>query len=296
MNKIVVGVDGSEASVQALIWAAHQAARRDATLKIVSCYMFPMYVARTGYPGDADIVLDADGYRDAADAVVDRAVDLVAEIDEGLDVERLTEMMVPVTGLVEAAGPEDEIVVGAVGSSGIVDGLLGSVASGVLHRARVPVVVVPAKPADSVGESMRKIVVGVDGSRSSLEALDWAFGLAAASGAELNVVHSWIYPYQGPRTSITEPRDLMQLDAMETLDHAVHSLGARVAGGAVKVHAKLVESSPVQALLDEGSDADLIVVGSRGRGGLRSMLLGSVSRSIVDHAPCAVAVVRQGDD
>jgi nucleotide-binding universal stress UspA family protein len=196
----------------------------------------------------------------------------------------------------ESARTGDEIVVGATGHNGFIDGLLGSVALGVVHRAHVPVIVVPPKPIVETGPTMHKIVVGLDGSPGSLQALEWAYGEALLSGAELTAVHGWIYPYAGPRTSVSEPRTQMQLDAMEELKTSLESLGARLTSGSIHMHPKLVEQSPAEALLDEGRDADLIVVGSRGHGALRSALLGSVSRTVVQHAMCPVAVIRQAED
>jgi nucleotide-binding universal stress UspA family protein len=66
-------------------------------------------------------------------------------------------------------------------------------------------------------------------------------------------------------------------------------------GGPVHTHPKLSENTPADALLEEANDADLLVVGSRGRGGFRSMLLGSVSRTVVQHSPCPVAVIRYAE-
>ena len=142
---------------------------------------------------------------------------------------------------------------------------------------------------------MRKIVVGLDGSPASLEGLEWAYGQAIVSGAELTAVHGWIYPYSGPRTSVSEPRTQMQLDAMEELKTSLESLGPRLTGGSIHVHAKLVEQSPTESLLDEAKDADLLVVGSRGRGALRSLLLGSVTSTVAQHAACPVVIVRELD-
>jgi nucleotide-binding universal stress UspA family protein len=140
---------------------------------------------------------------------------------------------------------------------------------------------------------MKKIVVGVDGSAPSLHALEWAYNEALVSGAELTAVHGWIYPYSGARTSVSEPRTQMQLDAMEELKTSLESLGPRLTGGSLHIHARLVEQSPAEALLEESQDADLLVLGSRGRGAIRSSLLGSVSRTVAQHALCPVAVIRQ---
>jgi nucleotide-binding universal stress UspA family protein len=170
------------------------------------------------------------------------------------------------------------VVVGASGRTGPIAGVLGSVTTAVAHRAEVPVVVVPAMWE---GEAMKKIVVGLDGSATSDAALRWAVEEARLGGAELVAVHVWSYPYSGG------PREAMRQDAQQQLDE---SLAAADAG---KVTAKLIEGHVAGALIDESADADLLVVGSHGRGGFTSMLLGSVSRTAVQHAKCPVAVIRR---
>lgn len=290
MTKIIVGVDGSDTSMRAVRWAADEARRRHAELRIVSCYTFPGYGGLDGavYPNAVDL----DTLKEGAAAVANRAIALVGSIDATLMVDDVTPLSSPVAGITDAAEPGDEIVVGATGHSGLLTGLLGSVATGVMHRAHVPVVVVPAESPAEPGDAMKKIVVGVDGSPESLLALEWAYDEAQASGAELSVVHAWIYPYPVSDSSPREVRRPMEIDAAKELEVSLEGLSSRRPGGSVKVHPQLYEDTAVDALLEEGDDADLIVVGSRGRGGLRSRLLGSVSRTTVQHAHCPVAVVR----
>lgn len=289
--KIIVGADGSEPSFQALRWAVHEARRHHAEVQVVSCYLVPGYAGFDGtaiYPSSVDV----DTLQETAAEVVDRAAELAATIDPALVVDRATPMSSPVVGITDVAMLGDEIVVGATGHSGLVAGLLGSVAAGVTHRAHVPVVVVPSKSSMEFGDSMKKIVVGVDGSPESLLALDWAYNAALLSGAELTVVHSWLYPYPVSDSSPREVRRPMETDAENELQSSLDSLGSRLTDGSVVVHRELREDSAVDALLKEGDGADLLVVGSRGRGGFRARLLGSVSRTLVQHASCPVAVIR----
>ena len=171
---------------------------------------------------------DVSTLKDGAIAVVDQAVEFANTIDSSLDIEGMTCAASPVVGLTASAVAGDEIVVGASGHSGLIGGLLGSVAAGVTHRARVPVVVVPAKSAVEFADSMRKIVVGVDGSPESLVALDWAYNAALLSGAELEVVHAWIYPYPVSEASPREVRKPMEFDAQHELDVSLDSLGSRL--------------------------------------------------------------------
>lgn len=292
-KRIIVGVDGSAPSIVALRWAAFEARRRKAEILAVSCYSVPVYGSPEGavYPTPDDI----DMFRESAAAIVGRAAEIVGDIDPTIVVDGVSAMSAPTIAISGAARPGDEIVVGATGHTGVIDGLLGSVAMSVMHRAHVPVIIVPAKPVAEIGPTMKKIVVGVDGSPGSLQALEWAYNEALVSGAELTAVHGWIYPYSGARTSVSEPRTQMQLDAMEELKASLDSLGPRLNGGSLHVHARLVEQSPAEALLAESQDADLVVVGSRGRGAVRSTLLGSVSRTVAQHATCPVAVIRQAE-
>jgi nucleotide-binding universal stress UspA family protein len=143
---------------------------------------------------------------------------------------------------------------------------------------------------------MSKIIVGVDGSEQSRSALDWAWDEAKLWSAPLHVVHAWLYPYAyGHRVTVAEPVELVKLDAGHLLEHEVSELRARKGGGdgdVVEVHPHLIEGSPTEVLLREGKDADLIVVGSRGRGGFLSLMLGSVAHQVSNHAPCPVVVVR----
>lgn len=286
-KKIVVGVDGSDASLAALRWAAHEAGRRDADVLVVSCYSAPVYGSPEGavYTTNEDMGL----LKKSACAVIGRAIDLVAEIDPTIVVDGLAEMSPAAMVISNAAHAGDEIVVGATGHGTFMLGMLGSVSMSVVHRSHVPVIVVPTKASIEPGHTMRKIVVGLDGSPDSLRALEWAYDEALSTGAEVAAVHAWIYPYSGQ----LEPRALMKLDAMEELQRGVKSLGSRLTDGSVQVHPRLSEKSAAGALLDEAHDADLIVVGSHGRGALRAALLGSVSRTVVQHATCPVAVIRR---
>ncbi|MGZ4591594.1 MAG: universal stress protein, partial [Actinomycetes bacterium] len=131
------------------------------------------------------------------------------------------------------------------------------------------------------------IVVGVDGSASSEEALRWAARQAQLTGAELHAVIAWTFPTTYGWASAPDvdwadnARSVLQQAITETLG----------AAEAEKVHRHVVEGHPAQALLTTAVDADLLVVGSRGHGGFAGMLLGSVSHHVVSHAGCPVLVV-----
>ncbi len=148
---------------------------------------------------------------------------------------------------------------------------------------------------------MAKIVVGVDGSESSKAALRWAVEEARLRGATLHAVHAWelpLSPGEDPSYvavgEATEEHDLERV--ARSLDVAAsEALGASLEGvdtSGVELRPESVQSSPADALLRAAEDAEILVVGSRGRGGFRELLLGSVSQKVVHHAPCPVVVVR----
>lgn len=139
---------------------------------------------------------------------------------------------------------------------------------------------------------MGRIVVGVDGSEGSRQALLWAAREAALRGSRLEVVHTYAPPQEvaasGGATTGT---------FFEATDEVARELveGMAVAVEGVEVHTHAVESfDPAQTLVEWSAGADMLVVSSRGRGGLRSLLLGSVSHDCAQHATCPVVIVRSG--
>jgi nucleotide-binding universal stress UspA family protein len=146
----------------------------------------------------------------------------------------------------------------------------------------------PMTRADAA-QRQGRIVVGVDGSPASLDALVWAVRQASLTGAVVEAVTAWHFPTAAvggyPIVAQTDWQDnaqmIQDLAVKEALGDEATSLVRRVAQG-----------HPVSVLLDAAADADLLVVGSRGHGGFTGMLLGSVSEHVVAHAPCAVVVVK----
>jgi nucleotide-binding universal stress UspA family protein len=147
------------------------------------------------------------------------------------------------------------------------------------------------------------IVVGVDGSEQSHEALRWAVAEARFRAASVVAVHVWAFV---PPTPIGDPGMMPmpagdypgQLEAERAAAQAEldAALGAAFPDGVPgEVETRLAEGDAAEALVDEAEAADLLVVGSRGRSGIASVLLGSVSRHVVSHAPCPVVVVKAAD-
>jgi nucleotide-binding universal stress UspA family protein len=142
---------------------------------------------------------------------------------------------------------------------------------------------------------IKLIIVGVDGSKSSRAALEWAYAEATHHGAALTVVTTW----QPPALPLSPPygalgdkdyEDQPRTSALALLDKIVAELPAR--SPAVDVRTSIEEGSPAKVLIERSQEADLLVVGSRGRDGFAGMLLGSVSQHLVAHAHCPVVVIR----
>ncbi len=288
--QIVVGIDGSEGGRHALTWARDEAVLRGASLDVVHVWAPPSPVSEVSAMAS---FTDEPAYEKAAR-------DLVAAAADGLALDPKSPSSVatraergypPSAVLLDQATVADLLVVGTRGHGGFAGLLLGSTSQQVVHHARRPVAVVPpTAPLPGQGD----VVVGVDGSEGAAHALRWAVDEAAARGARLSVVHGWWTPYPIPPGGLglapAEPEQFTQQSEKlmrEMIDDAVAHAGR---------HPAAIELLPVQepaapALLGRAKDADLLVVGSRGRGGFTGLLLGSTSQQCVHHSTCAVVVV-----
>ncbi len=142
---------------------------------------------------------------------------------------------------------------------------------------------------------MEKIVVGVDGSDASKDALRWAVEDARARGAEVVALHAYEVPVPAPDAAPAPPVDLPALvaEAHARAQQLAAEVVDEVVGNAVSVDVApiAVEDAPAKALLDASRDADLLVIGSHGHG-LSGLFLGSVTLDCVEHASCPVLVHR----
>ncbi len=145
--------------------------------------------------------------------------------------------------------------------------------------------------SDTMSTPEHLIVVGVDGSEASKDALRWAARQADLTGATLSAMMAWDVPMGGYGLAIPIPLDLnLASDSRRVLDQAIaQTLGENEAA---KVWTTVVEGHPAVELLKAAENAELLVVGSRGHGAFTGMLLGSVSEHCVSHSPCPVVVVR----
>ena len=145
---------------------------------------------------------------------------------------------------------------------------------------------------------MSTIVVGVDGSAASKEALRWALDEARLRGASVRVVHAWAFPTLMAGPGLVPPVvldvDTHQHEAAEVANSTVSEVAGSNPGLDIAVVA--VQGSPAHALVEAAADADLLVVGSRGHGGFAGLLLGSVSQQTAHHARCPVVIIRAPHD
>lgn len=283
---VVVGVDGSDAAAEALDVAAREARRRGARLEVVFAW---------GHqdPPFATWEVRLDPYEVQLWAQA-RVEDMVAQAPAAQDLPVVPWAVndLPAPALLEAAARADLLVVGSRGEGGFLGLRLGSVAHKVLAHPPCPVMVVHEGSAAS-DDARGRIVVGVDGSDGARTALLWAVEEADRRRAPLVVLHGWSPPAVAGGTfpAAYPPADVWERGARLLVDEAVER--ARTASPALDVEGRLVCAGGAGALLEAAADAAMVVVGTRGRGRVAELLLGSVGQQVARHAECPVVVVPQ---
>jgi nucleotide-binding universal stress UspA family protein len=282
---VVVGVDGSPESRSAVDFAAWEADRRRAPLRLVHGYQPPlMYGLSAGVVYDAGTPL-----RYARELVRAEAARMLGRYPN-LEAVPVLAVEDPGNLLVDQSHDAALMVVGSRGLGSVHSLLIGSVSARVAAHAKAPVIVVrPPAP----GTPRSGVVVGVDGSTGSAAAVEFAFDEAAARGTGLTAVYAWVVPPTSNLGPITEHH----YDPVQAREEADRVLAEATAGWAEKypevelVRHAVHSLNPLRTLIEESGDAELVVVGNRGHGGFTSMLLGSVSDGLVRHARVPVAVV-----
>lgn len=139
------------------------------------------------------------------------------------------------------------------------------------------------------------IVVGVDGSEGARKALEWAVAEARLRGASLRAVHAWYLPPLVTGVGVFDPPATLDADTLERVENSAKQLVeqelAAVETSGVEIERIVEPRNPADALLEAARAADLLVVGTRGHGGFKDLLLGSVSQQVSHHAPCPVVIV-----
>ncbi|WP_258724156.1 universal stress protein [Cellulomonas sp. NS3] len=296
---VLVGVDGSAASLHALDWAAAQAQAHGRRLHIVCSYSLPSFTAASLDGGYA--ALDDSAIQEGARAVLAEAKARVAP--SGVPATATVATGDAAGVLVEMSHDVTLAVVGTRGRGGFADRLLGTVSSALPAHASCPTVVVPLRGADSSRvvpddaplepvAPVRRIVVGIDGSPQADLALRCALREAEVWGAELTAVAGVpVGAGSGILAWLPAAVDHEQVlaDAAEGLDVVVDRALADHPGLTVRRH--VLDGTGAELLTEFSTATDLIVVGSRGRGGFAGLLLGSTSQAVLHHAVCPVMVV-----
>ena len=280
-DAVIVGLDASPDSERALDWAAAEAARRGLELHLVHALVTGLSELLTTDRIEHE-------RRHAADRLLTEArAHVVNAYPVGVSTEMVDRPAVP--ALLDATGAAALVVLGARGHGPIQGLLLGSVTRHVSQYARCPVVVV-REPADP---RQRRIMVGVDGSPSSDDALGFAMEHAARCEAPLVAKYGWHERDFGAAAPATWSRIGDRIAAGERMLEEILAPW-RAKYPAVEVSAEAIPVHPARMLADGSEHAGLVVVGSRGRGEFAGLLLGSVSQEVLQHARCPVAVVHTG--
>ncbi|MBO9556640.1 universal stress protein [Cellulomonas sp.] len=280
---VVVALDGSGTSAHTLEWGVAEAVRRQADLLLVRGVDDWLATAWSWYP---NVVADDPEATVVTYLAEQRAQVLARHPGTAVRTQVLHGHVVP--ALRELSAGAQLLVVGARTRTG--RARTGSTGVHVAAHARCPVTVVRSDPGNPVGPDAA-VVVGVDGSPTSMTAAHAAAREARARGRSLTVVHA--------RPTIPDPfgRGSVPPLATDDEDDPTHKAAQVVAEslraehGGLTVDLTLVDDDPVDALARLSRDAALLVVGSRGLGGFRGMLLGSVSSGVIREATCPVLVV-----
>lgn len=283
----VVGYDGSGPSRAALRWALDDARRTGAAIELVHACDWPALMPAAPMVPATSIRPDGQALQAVRD-MMDEAVAEAGRTHPGVTVTPVTPQGPAALTLIDRAQRAILLVVGGRSHTMAAELLLGSVASAVAAHAPCPVVVV--RDGDAVTET-GPVVVGLDESPCAETTAAFAFEQAAARGVGLRAVRAWIPPpdpWIGPQVA-----DRDEINAAERSALATQLAPWQEKFPAVPVTADVIVGHPRAVLTRAARDAGLLVVGTRGRGGLRRMLLGSVSRHVLQHSPCSVAVVRE---
>jgi nucleotide-binding universal stress UspA family protein len=283
---ILVAIDGSAESDAVVRWAAYEAAMRDVPITL----MHVVVPVVTTWPVRSLQAEFNKWQEDNARQVMEHAEKMLrAGVEQAgvVDVHSHVAHAYVVPALVDASNDAEMIVVGSRGMGAIGRAVLGSVSSGLVHHAHCPVAVIHADEAQAPDDTS-PVLLGIDGSPASEAATALAFEEATRRKVDLVALHAWsdvgVFPILG-------------MDWHKYEDEGHEILGERLAGWQeqhpdVHVRRRIVCDQPARWLIDESQQAQLVVVGSHGRGGFADMLLGSVSTAVAEAAKAPVIVVR----
>ena len=275
---ILVGVDGSHASYKATWWAANFAKHAGLTLQIVCAYSLPSYAA-VSFDATYTAMGDDNAAHSDAQEILSKAKAIADE--QGVEAATLIVTGDPASVFVELSRNYNLIVIGNRGKGGLAERLLGTTSSSLPAYAYCPIVVVPYTDDDGnlmhLNNTITKVAVGSDESKWGLKALDIAASFANMWGAELDVISA------APKVQGSDGDKAVMESFMEDLEVRIKP--------DLKITRTVVPGNAVQALTKASYDHDVVVVGSRGRGGFTGLLLGSTSQGLIQHAVGPVYVV-----
>lgn len=284
---VVVAVDGSQASNAAAIWAAHEAAMRKIPLTVVHAVTTPTATwPPVPYPESLAVRLEDEGKKAIMHAI--KLAEEALPANRQVTIQRELVYSSPALALINMSGEADMIVVGTAGRGLLARSVLGSVSATVVRHAHCPVAVIHGDEMPDMRNA--PVVVGVDGSPASELAIEIAFDEASRRGVELTAVHAW----SDITISELPEADWSSLEAEAHRNLAENLAGWQERYPDVTVQRLVVRDEPARQLTDKSETAQLLVVGSHGRGGLTGVLLGSVSNAVLHSVRTPVIVARPG--
>ncbi|MFT8650431.1 MAG: universal stress protein [Bifidobacterium psychraerophilum] len=286
---ILVGVDGSDASYKATWWAANYAKHAGLTLQIVCAYSLPSYAA-VSFDATYTALGDDNAAHNDAQEILSKAKAIADE--QGVQAATLIVTGDPASVFVELSRNYNLIVIGNRGKGGLAERLLGTTSSSLPAYAYCPIIVVPYTDDDGrlmhLNNTITKVAVGSDESRWGIKALEIAASFADSWGAELDVMLA-VPSIDGLTGSDSDEEHGIMESYMEDLDVRIKPLQAAYPN--LRIFKSIVPGSAVDALTKASHEHDVVVVGSRGRGGFTGLLLGSTSQGLLQHAVSPVYVV-----
>ena len=296
-NSIVVAVDGSDTAYEAVRWAAGEAGKRDKALHIAACFVAP----DTSVPTFKISRFPRAALRNVV-ATLQQETDKTARVAHQIATQTTPDIAIaqtvkegnPIEVLLEMSKTATMLVMGTRGLGRMSGIALGSVSTAVVNHAHCPVVAIRKDTATRGFSDSAPVVVGIDGSASSAHTAAMAFKEADARGARLIAVNTWvdsqIYSSFAALQAAEKYAQEMQQQQEALLAECLADLERHYPNVATsKVTSR---DHPVNALIGQAAEAQLLVVGSHGRGGFMGMAIGSTASSLLRKTPCPLMVVR----